>query len=320
MLVLKDPVDGAGQLAVVTKKGAVIFNSFWSEITASKFRKGWQKVLQGKKIIYNINMVDRLDIFGGNAAYKDVPIVAHHSFLNKFKKKEVDTEIKRLIKMWRWKEDVSRKRLPTHKPGSIKEKGEIRWMNTCKRRADELEAGFSLVLPSKVYKDRLVLNLGDITLKLIYFGKAGYDGMTIVHIPEEKLAIIPGFIIHPHHLAPHPHAKYTKLDVPRWINIFEEILKGKDAVTRVVVGSSPVWTRDKPLSHLQYWKKLWSRVKELAAQGKELEEVQTLCSMDKDFAFVKEIHVYKNYGDKWVRPQHKDHVTCFYWQHKKPNK
>ena len=122
LVVLKDPTDGAGQLAVITKKGAVIFNSFWSGITASKFKKGWVKVLKGKKIIYNINTVDRLDIFGGNAAYKKIAIVGHHSFLNKFKKKEVDAEIKRLINMWRCKEYVSRKRLPSHKPGSKKEK------------------------------------------------------------------------------------------------------------------------------------------------------------------------------------------------------
>jgi hypothetical protein len=296
----------------------VIFNSFWSKITAGKFKRGWKKVLKGKKIVYLLNTVDRLDIFGGNGVYEGVPIVGHQSFLSKFKAKEVEAEIKRLIKMWRWKEKVSRQRLPSHKPGSAKAKNEIRWMNTCKRRADELESGFSLKLPDRVYKDRLTLNLGDLTLRLIYFGRAGFDGMTIVHVPEEKIAFVPGFIIHPHHLAPHPHGRYTKLDVPRWIKIFQELLKGNDPVTRVVVDYAPVWTVKNPLDHLNYWQTLWARTGELAAQGKSLAEVQKLCSMDTEFAFVKQIHVYKNYGDKWVRPQHKDHVTLFYWQHTGP--
>ena len=120
--------------------------------------------------------------------------------------------------MWRWKEDVSRKRLASHEQGSEKAINEERWMNTCKQRADELEQGFSLLLPIVFYNDRMDLDLGNITLKLIWFGKAGnYNGMTVVVIPEERLAIIPGFILHSQHLAPYPYDGDVKRDVPRWI-------------------------------------------------------------------------------------------------------
>ena len=93
-------------------------------------------------------MVDRLDMFGGNAAYTQANIVGHQTLINKYKgkEKEVNAEIVRLIEMWRWKENVSRERLKTHEPGSDKEKSEQKWLNTCRQRADELEAGFSLVL------------------------------------------------------------------------------------------------------------------------------------------------------------------------------
>ena len=39
---------------------------------------------------------------------------------------------------------------------------------------------------------------------LIWFGKAGYDGMSLITIPEVKLAIVPGFILHPQHLTTMP--------------------------------------------------------------------------------------------------------------------
>ncbi len=310
--------DGTSQLAVKTSRGVVVLNSFWAENIALKFKKGWEKIPGGKDFIYNINTTDRIDIFGGNSAYKDIPIIGHESFINKFTKEAVDTELNRLIKMWRWKEDVSRKRLPTHKKGSKKEKIEIKWMNTCKQRADQLESGFSLLLPTITYSEKMTLTLGDTTMKMIWFGKAGYDGISLIVIPEEKTLLIPGFLFHPQHLAPHPNSRYTVLDVPRWIKLYEEIFKGENGVDKVIINAEYVWTTERALSHVNYIKKLWQRVKELEAEGKNLKEVQELCSIDKDFSFVKNMQVYKDGGDDWIRPQHKDHIMGFYFQLKSP--
>jgi hypothetical protein len=263
-------------------------------------------------------MVDRLDMFGGNSSYKESTVIGHDSFLDKYKdrEKEVDEEISRLIEMWRWKEDVSRKRLKTHEKGSEEATREESWMNTCKQRADELEDGFSLVLPNIFYNDRVTLYLGDITLTLIWFGKAGYDGMSIVIIPEEKLAIIPGFIMHSHHLAPHPHNVYAELDVPRWISVFEEVLEGENKVERVICDINDIWSGERALTHLEYIRKLWFEVKTAEAAGSNIDEIQDQLSLDREFSFVKDMQVYKDGGDDWIRPQHQSHVRLFFLQHK----
>lgn len=319
IFVVVDPEGGENQLVVKSEKGLIVFNTFWSEITAQKYKKEIAKALNRDDFIYTINMVDRLDMFGGNAAYKETIIIGHDSYLEKYqgKEKEVEAEIKRLIDMWRWKEDVSRERLETHEKGSETAINEERWMNTCKQRADELEGGFSLVLPTIFYSDRMTLDLGDVTLKLIWFGKAAnYNGMTVVVIPEGKLAIIPGFILHSHHLAPHPHNEYADLDVPRWISIFEEILEGENAVERVICDISDVWSKERAHTHLEYIRRLWNSVEIAEADGKDLKEIQDQFSLDKDFFFVKEMQVYKDGGDDWIRPQHQSHVRVFFLQHK----
>ena len=315
---LQNTEDGTSQLAVRTSRGVVVFNSFWSKDTALKFKNGWIRELGTDKFIYNINTADRIDIFGGNEIYNDIPIISHSSFTGKFTKTHVDEELKKLIKMWRWKEEVSRKRLPTHKKGSESEKTEKDWLFTCKRRADELESGFSLHLPTITYSEKMNLSLGDTTLELIWFGKAGYDGMTLVVIPEEKTVLIPGFILHPHHFAPHPQPWYTKLDVPRWIDILSGILEGEKAVDRVVINAEYIWARARALTHLNYIRTLWKRVEELESEGKTLEEVQDLCSIDRDFSFFKDIQTYKERGEQWSRPQHEVHVMGFYFQFKTP--
>lgn len=319
IFVVVDPDGGENQLVIKSEKGLVVFNTFWSEITAQKYKKEIAKALNRDDFAHTINMVDRLDTFGGNAAYKETRIIGHDSFREKYqgKEKEVEAEIKRLIDMWRWKEDVSRQRLEKHEKGSETAINEEQWMNTCKQRADELEDGFSLVLPSVFYSDRMTLDLCDVTLKLIWFGKAGhYNGMTVVVIPGEKLAIIPGFILHSHHLAPHPHNIYAELDVPHWISVFEEILEGENAVARVICDISNVWSRDRAHTHLEYIRRLWNSVKSAEASGKNLNEIQDQLSLDEDFSFVKEMQVYKDGGDDWIRPQHQSHVRVFFLQHK----
>jgi len=320
--VIENPEDGQAQLVIESEKGLVVINSFWSVITAERYKKGIIKQSKRDDFLYLIDMVDRLDMFGGNAAYKDFPIWGHKAFWDKYrgKEEEVNEEINDLIEMWRWKENVARERLPNYEPGSEEEINEQRWINTCKQRADELEQGFSLVLPTEVYEDRKSLNLGDITLNLIWFGKAGYEGLSVISIPELKLAIIPGFILHPQHLAPYPQPEFKRLDVPRWIGVLEKLLEGEDRVETVLCGmdGTDIWSRERALTHLNYIRKLWNDVTAAEAQGRDLPEIQQQFSLDNDFAFVKKIQEYIDYGDDWIRPQHQAHVRLFFLQHKNP--
>ena len=310
--------DGEDQLVMVSEKGLVVFGTFWSSITAQTYKDAISEAFDRDDFYLTVNMVDRLDMFGGNAAYGETTIIGHRNLLDKYKGKEreVEAEIKRLVDMWRWKEEVSRERLPTHEPGSKAEINERRWMETCRKRAEDLEKGFSLVLPTAVYDDRKSIDLGDVTLELIWLGRAGFDGMSVAVVPEENIAIIPGFIMHSHHLAPHPNARYAKLDVPRWIDVYEEILEGENAVDRVVCDINQVWPRERAHTHLVYIRKLWEAVEKAEAAGKSMAEVQEQLSLDNEFAFVKEMQPYIDGGDDWIRPQHQSHVRVFYLQHK----
>ena len=320
LFAVHDSVDGEVQMVIAADKGLVVVNSFWSEVTAQRFKSAIVQNLKRDDFIYLLNTIDRLDNFGGNAAYGGIPIVGHRALWDRYKGKEdeVYAEIDRLIKMWRRKEDVARKRLPSHEPGSREAIGEQQWINTCMKRADELESGFSLVLPTDVYEDRRTLDLGDLTLDLIWLGRAGYDGLTVARIPELNLALVPG--LHPHHLAPHPMPAFARMDVPRWIEVYSEILEGEKAVDTIMCGMNftDIWTRERALTHLDYIRKLWGAVAKAEAEGKDLPEILQELSLENEFAFVKEIQVYKDHGDAWIRPQHEMHVRQFFLQHKNP--
>ena len=312
--------DGEKQIVIASNKGLVVLNSFWSEAGAQRLKTGIIEVLKRDDFLYLINLIDRLDRCGGNGAYEGIPIIGHKAFRDKYKDNEdaINAEVNKMIDMWRWKENVERERLPNLEPGSERAIRTQRFMNTCKQRADELESGFSLVLPTEIYEDRKTIDLGDITLELIWFGRSSCDGMTVIVIPEEKLAIIPDDAFSPLHLAPYPYSTYKELDIPRWIQVLEEILEGENAVENVLLCDflNVQWSRERTHIHLDYIRKLWNGVREADAQGKSLNQVHEQFSLDNDFAFVKDFPVYEDRGDEWVRPQHHGHIKIFFLQGK----
>jgi tetratricopeptide (TPR) repeat protein len=312
--------DLGNQVVVQSAKGLLIFDSFWSEKTARLFKEDISKTMQRNDFSYVINMVDRLDMFGGNAAYQDAVIVGHENILTKYSnEQQVEAELSELIEMWRFKEEAARDRLQRMDKDSEQAQTDQAWMNVCKSMADELEFGFTLALPQILYKDRMTLNLGDITINLMWFGETGnYRGLSMVVIPEEKLAILNKAIIYPMlHLAPYVHPDYGVLDVPRWIALFEELLEGENAVTEIILSDDDrVYSREEWLSHLKYIRMLWESVRTADAEGMTLQEIQEQLSLDKDFAFVKEMLAYKNSSDAWIRPQHELHIKQYYLQNK----
>jgi hypothetical protein len=312
--------DLGNQVVVRSARGLVVFDSFWSVNTARLFRAEMTKALHRDDFAYVIDMTDRLDMIGGNAAYPEAVVVGHDNIRAKYANDQtVREEREDLIQMWREKEAVSRNRLKTMEEGSEKARTERAWMNKCKAMADELESGFSLILPQLTYSDGMTLDLGDVTLRLRWFGETGNRrGLTMAVLPEEKLAILSKAIIFPaHHLAPYVQPDYRVLDVPRWIALLEEILEGDNAVDRVVLSDdNEILSRDLMYGHLTYIRKLWNSVTAAEAAGLGLQEIQDRLSLDKEFAFVKDMPVYKNNGDQWVRPQHELHTRLFYLQHK----
>ena len=192
-----------------------------------------------------------------------------------------------------------------------------KWINKCQARADELESGSGLILPQITYSDRMTLDLGNLTLHLRWFGEAGnYRGETIAVIPEENVAVLSKAILYPEaHLAPYPHPDFKEINVPRWIAELEEILEGKNAVDLILLSDyEEVISREIMQSHLRYIRRLWNSIEAAVTEGKSLEEIEDRLSLEKEFAFVKDMPVYKNTSDSWIRPQHEVHIKHFYRQ------
>jgi tetratricopeptide (TPR) repeat protein len=310
--------DLGSQVVVQSARGLVIFDSFWSAKTAGLFKKEISKIFKEEPISYVVNMVDRLDMIGGNGMYPEAIIIGHRNIPARYKDQTVvDEELADLVEMWREKEGYSRDRLVKLEAGTSEAREEENWMNKCISMADELESSFSLFLPAITYSDRMTLDLGDLSLDLVWLGRAGkYRGLTMAVIPELELGIASKAFLYPDlHLAPYPFPYYGDLDVPRWIAVLDEAFEGEAHVSRFMLSDDThVYPAEVIHSHLDYIRELWKRVRTMDAEGRTLQEIQSRLSLDSEFAFVKEMQPYKNTGDFWIRPQHEMHVRSYYLQ------
>ena len=319
VFIVENPNLGS-QVVVQSENGLVVFDSFWSTGTEELFRNEIRKSLNRSDFAFVVNMVDRLDMIGGNAALEGAVVVGQDHIADKYRNGAiVKEELADLVDMWREKEGYSRDRLQNLEAGSEDAVEEQEWMNQCRQRADDLEHDFSLVLPQISYQDTLTLDLGNLTMHLFWFGETGnYRGLTMAVVPEAELAILSKSILFPlYHLAPYPQPDYGVLDVPRWITLLEGILEGDHPVSCLLLSDhSQLISISRMNEHLEYIRRLWNSVRSLDNEGMSLQEIQDRLSLENEFSFVKDMQVYKENGDFWIRPQHQLHIKLFYLQGK----
>ena len=104
--------DLGNQVVIQSDQGLVVFDSFWSDTTAQKFKKEINKNVRRDDFAYVINMVDRIDMIGGNASYPGARIIGHANISAKYGDAAVvEAERRDLIEMWRHKADLAKNRL-----------------------------------------------------------------------------------------------------------------------------------------------------------------------------------------------------------------
>ncbi len=53
----------------------------------------------------------------------------------------------------------------------------------------DLREGYDVVKPALTFKDKYTLDLGDLTLDLVYFGKGHSRSDIAIYVPQEKLLV-----------------------------------------------------------------------------------------------------------------------------------
>ena len=95
----------------------------------------------------------------------------------------------------------------------------------------------NVTLPTKTFKDTMNISTGDITLNLIYFGKAHSGSDIIIHIPEERILMVGDLFSQ----GGRPSiGEANKEDIERWIIVKHWIDDRMDEIDKVIGGHGQI--------------------------------------------------------------------------------
>jgi tetratricopeptide (TPR) repeat protein len=149
---------------------------------------------------------------------------------------------------------------------------------------DDLEKNFVLTLPTITFKDRMTLDLGDLTLKLIYFGEGRHTGDDIIiHCPEEKLLFTGDLFFKGTMLI----SFRPQFDAQRWIEVLDEVLKDMSKVKLVFDTHNGRMTGKFLALWHKYLVDVWEDLTAAKKEGLNYDAVQERFSYDKKFTYIE---------------------------------
>jgi glyoxylase-like metal-dependent hydrolase (beta-lactamase superfamily II) len=141
----------------------------------------------------------------------------------------------------------------------------------------DLEEGYEVVKPSLMFADRHTLDLGDLTLELIFFGKGHSLSDTLVYIPQERV-LVTGAIAYQRGQLPEIGEQSQLQDVHRFLAVLDSLLAEGVKIDHVIPSHSPPLQRSDLLPIRDYYRKMLTEVQAARRQGLTLE--QTIARLD----------------------------------------
>lgn len=135
----------------------------------------------------------------------------------------------------------------------------------------DLEEGYEVVKPTLTFSDKHTLDLGDVTLELIYFGKGHSNSDILIYIPQDGILVTGAIAYQQGHLP--EIGEQTQLeDVRRFIAALDGLLAEDVRIDRVIPGHSPPLTRGALPPIRDYYQRMLTEVQAARDQGLTLDE------------------------------------------------
>jgi len=273
-----DPWNNA-ILALATTKGIVVMDTSWTGTIARGFRDAIQAEFKRNDFLYLINTHEHTDHIGGNEAFSEIPIIGHESVRREMLKSIADPKTKA-----KWLEFSAEKEIAKmhdyyaqNYPTFIDSPAYAGCVKCYQAMDADFHGGHTLVPPTITFDRQMTLHLGDLTVRLIYFGGFHSVGDTIISIPEENLVMI-GQIFFPRGvpIANKQLAESTTPEmVDNWLVVLRNLLAETNAETRFMTCSQREFMGKAECQRFfDYLEKLWTGVKHAKAAGKTLEQIR----------------------------------------------
>jgi len=217
--------------AIKSKTGILIIDTNRSPWSMKKIMGQIEKEFGRKDFLYIINTHGDYDHCSGNQIFPDAIIIGQEMCPGYMQHFPANTP--QAIR--RFRQDISdmKKNLKNNETDIQDLSGLREKTEACNLMLESIENDYRVTPPSMTFKDSLILNLDDITVRMFYCGKAHTDNDIMIYIPEEKV-VFTGDLF---------NSKYNfgfsvnKTDnSPRLINLMNKILLDPSGLEYVIRG------------------------------------------------------------------------------------
>ena len=305
VLVLSETLMNNNVVAVSSEKGIVVVDTTGLPSTAAEMRRIIEKEFGRSDFAYVINTHYHWDHSFGNQVFSDAVIIGHHDVTAAMLRDQegIPERISNLEQTVR--NETSRMEAIENNA----EESHIRArLLDLKREIYDLKNTFVSTPPDITFNDRMELDLGDITVKLDYFGRAHSTADIFILIPEEKI-LMTGDLFLDQRWVP-LFAGRSVLDIDRWLEVLHRALDGDDAPARVIPGHMEIWRAEKLRLWRDYIRDLWTGLKNSKKQGLTLEQVKERFPLETPYYYLRE----RGHTDERIRTFHENNIEAFWRQ------
>jgi len=277
--------------AIQSKKGLVVIDTEMSPKIMGPIKARIEKEFGRNDWAYVINTHAHIHHASSNSLFKDAVIVGHKNLPRDMEwlvAKQTDGDRKRrdLESARQTLRNLSAAlpRFQQSRSQSRRIRGEIEFY---KRYIQDLEEGFEIVPPSLTFADRHTLDLGDVQLELVFFGKGHSLSDTLVYIPQERLLVTGAIVYQSRHL-PEIGEESELADVHRFIEVLDEFLAEDVKISHVVPSHSPRLRKTDLLPVREYYRKMLTEGRAALHEGLTLEQATERMSIRNKFPEFRE--------------------------------
>jgi glyoxylase-like metal-dependent hydrolase (beta-lactamase superfamily II) len=277
--------------AIQSERGLVVIDTEMSPRIMAPIRARIEKEFGRSDWAYVINTHAHMHHAGGNSVFEGVPVVGHENLPQDMEwlvRKQAESA---------WKQrDLAHRRqtlanlhaaLPgysRHRPQSRRIRGEIRFWQLY---LQDVEEGYDIVRPTVTFADRHTLDLGDLVLELVFFGKGHSLSDILVYVPQERL-LVTGAIVYQRAHLPEIGEASELADVHRFMAVLDGFLAENVRIDRVVPSHSPPLRKSDLAPVRDYYHRMLAGVQAARRDGLTLDETMSRLALRTSFRTFRE--------------------------------
>lgn len=265
--------------AIRGTKGLALIDTEMSPRIMAPIKERLELELGRSDWLYVINTHAHDNHAGGNSLFKKAKLVGHENLAEDmqwivrrqsepgWKNREIERADQYIASL--------RGKLPQVAARSVTEAKMIRGeMKFWELHTQDLREGYEVVKPSLTFSNTCALDLGDLRLELIFFGKGHSLSDTLIYVPQEKL-LVTGGIVYQRAQFPEIGEQSTIADVRRFLAVLDRFLPADVKIDRLVPSHSPPLVKQDMVPVRDYYQRMLNGVRLAQREGLTIEQTKS---------------------------------------------